>query len=1102
MDDGYIDAATSWKDGVLPAQGTADTSGEMAYFTGSGDKTVRFPASGWTDRGIYYFARELADGSALTFDATGTTWTFGAGKYFSSWQVFTLCGGGGHVSYPHILQVTLSSATASESVFTLTDGIVRLYKSKAAGSVLSLERGIWDFMGLGSSGTLYLFNAEAGATDKVILKEGTSLRTPSLLIAPSSFIKGAEFVVEGGDHALGALTVGENKAGQDWLPSVLYSQTAGTVSAEAIVVGNRGVTGETVLELGGSAVLTGTSMVIANAATGATVRVSGDAALTVAGELKLGRVANGVGNLILGDRAVVTAQTLSRGSGAANLVADGGTLVFTASGGGTLASFDSAKLGAGGLTLRTPLGRTDACSQAFADLDDADGLFAKEGGGTLAVFAASRHTKTAVRAGILSLADGVTRFGRTLEIASGAAVLVAVPAEAGEHTVLTLDAPLDDAALARIAPAAWTDGFDYAMSQTTAEDGTATVVCTVAESSGSAGTTVKGSATFDEELTIAASLTVSGENAAVVFKKPVKFVGGKVVIDVPAGSTVTFESPVSGVNVTVEKRGMGQVVFKADSPDFLGSWVQAEGAFAYEGAAAGTFAGRAALSGETVRKRLLARIEGDLEIAGGLDSTAGGLVKSGAGTLTLRQGVGTTHLNSSYDWLADEALNALPADGSAPADVEYVTQYGMASCAGLQILSGAVRVTGEGRGNTRVESRQSIFVGTGFAPTARPGLEISDCTYQADGTQRTTALAVGTASADFNAPYLTLRDANFISHRLELGGGSPTVDVYPTVTMTDSTVTFESGFNVGCANDRVHPRLLLDNTQVTQYRDRYAMGHYFHRDFDVTLTNGSLLAAKWSSGAGANWHGLRFENGAWGTLRVTEGSKIRTSRIETLNAGATAAKHVDFVFDGGTLEMTADESGVEAKTAFAAPEVQGFTATGAGMEVLVGEGVTHMFATPFRGDGDVAKTGAGTMVLAAVADGEPVFRGTGDVEVREGTLDLGGQDVRQGAWLVGEGGVVSNGTCAVKVRADSSATPLRAGDATVVGRIFVEAGATALAKGQKFTVATIETGAAASVSGRCKVTTSDPELRGNVAVEDGKIVVTLASRSGFYLKIR
>ncbi len=1100
VDDGYVDAATSWENGVLPAQGTANASGEMAYFTGSGDKTVRFPASGWTDTGIYYFAKELDDGTTLTFDATGTVWTFGAGKYFSNWQVFTLCGGGGHVGYPHILQVSLSSATASESVFTLTDGIVRLYKSKVAGSVLSLERGTWDFTGLGTSGTLYLFNAEAGVTDKVVLKEGTSLRTPSLLIAPSSYIKGAEFVVEGGEHAFGALTVGENKTGQDWLPPVLYSQTAGTVSANAIVVGNRAATGETVLELGGSAVLTGTSMVIANAATGATVRVSGDAALTVAGELKLGRVANGVGNLVLGDRAVVTAQTVSRGSGAAQLTADGGTLVFTASGGGTLANFDSAWLGAGGLTLRTAVGRTDTCSQAFTDLDGADGLFAKEGLGTLAVSTASEHAKTAVRAGFLSLASGVTRFGRTLEIASGAAVLVAVPATAGEHTVLTLDAPLGDAELARIAPADWVDGFDYAMSQTTA-DGTTTVLCTVAESSGDGSVTVGESTTFSEEKTIKSSLTVSGEGIAIVFEKPVAFDGGKVVIDVPTGSTVTFAAPVSGANVEIEKKGAGQVVFKAASPEFLGSWIQKEGTFAYEGDGV-TFAGRqVVLSGASEQKRFLARVEGDLELAGGLTSTGGGLVKTGAGALTLVESAGEYYLNTGFAAASDKALASVPADGSAPADADAKAN-GVTAGAALQVLSGAVRVKGAGQQMTTVMNQQSIFIGTAFAPTAQPGLEISDCTYKAGGTARTTTLATGMTSTDFNAPYLTLDGVFFPSHRLELGGGSPTVDVYPTVTMTDSTVAFESGFNVGCANDRVHPRLVLDHTKVTQWRDGYAMGHYFYRDFDVTLRNGATLAAQWSSKAGANWHGLRFENGAWGTLRVTGGSKIQTSRIETLNANATEAKRVDFIFDGGILEMTADESEVEAKTAFAAPAVQGFTTTGAGMEVLLADGITHTFATPFRGDGDVVKTGAGTMALAAVSDGGQVFRNSGVVEVREGTLDLGGLDVREGACVAGAGGVVSNGTCTVSVNAGSSAVPLRAGDATVIGRVVVEAGGTTLAKGQKFTVATIESGASVSVSGRCKVTTDNPDLRGDVTVEDGAVTVTLRSRDGFYLRIR
>ena len=180
--------------------------------------------------------------------------------------------------------------------------------------------------------------------------------------------------------------------------------------------------------------------------------------------------------------------------------------------------------------------------------------------------------------------------------------------------------------------------------------------------------------------------------------------------------------------------------------------------------------------------------------------------------------------------------------------------------------------------------------------------------------------------------------------------------------------------------------------------------------------------------------------------------------------------------------------------------MQGFTATGAGMEVLLAEGVTHTFATPFRGDGAVTKTGAGTMALADVADGKPVFRGTGDVVLREGVPDLGGR-AETGVSLVGAGGVVRNGTCAVKA-APGAANVLRAGAGTVIARVVVDAEADALEHGQKIPVAAIEPGAAVTVAEGCPVQTANKDLRGEVAVDGEAVVVTLLTRRRFFLILR
>ena len=1418
--EGFVDAATSWQNGTLPAQGTSEKAGEMAYFTGAGDKTVRFPAGGWTDCGVFYFAKGLADGTTLTFDATGTSWTFAPGTYFSYWQILTLCGDNhSGISYPHILQVTANAGgKVAEPIFTLTDGVVRFFKHTAQGNVLALERGTWDFTRTGASGTDYLlfFNAEWGGTDEVVLRAGTSLKTPEVRLNPNAGLAGARFRVEGGAHALGKVVVGGAKAAST--TPVLFEMTAGTVAAGAVNVGNRTTTSDNRLALRGTAALTTEALTLSESGAGATVDLAdratlavtkdllfrpavegtvatlvatNDAVVTVAGFVRpnyraesaarselvlggrarlrttashdgsgggglafgtlpgehrdavarlvvaddavvetaarttvgqvsaasnvievcgngtfintssagliLGRARGGRGYLVVRDNGTVrvagplnlsgnlkfgdnlggaarmdilggtvsassltldgtnawanfaggtttfgtwrvggeppynvpsegwtlptntlrvtggthavsgydasstsieigatngnaqvvleggevrasallavgisnmvgnpalltvtggrlalaqkgglatgdakvmvgqragakgrfvftggevVANSIRGGSGASEFIADGGTFTVqnAVEGDWALSRLNAARLGAKGLTVNVPQGVRAISQQAFTDLEGADGLLAKKGVGALVVSNASVHARTAVDAGALVLGRGVRQFGKRLSIAPDAFVLVDVPAEVGDHDVITLEAELTADELARIQPEAWAAGRGYAFSQRT-KDGVTTVVCTVTEG-GPAEMSVSETTTFAEAQTLATRLTV-GPNVTATFQAPVTFVGAELVIDVAAGGVVTFEQPVASVCTAVRKTGAGRVVFRAANPAFRGTWRQAGGVFdvqhadfsaaaagavlaadtfAYTGEGPGTFAAKATVDGGSAQKRVVVDTARDLTFAGGFDSLGGGLVKTGAGALTLVEPAGMFALNTASVAAADSALVSVPADGAAPPDANNKGFNDSVAAAGLQILSGAVRVKGAGRDATTVKSEQSVFVGTPYAPAAEAGLEIEDCTYVADGTARATVLATGTTSADFAAPYLTLRSAAYVSHRLKLGEGVPTVDVYPTVTMVDATVTFESGFDIGCPNDKVHPRLLLDNTQVTQRRNGYAEGHRFYRDFAVTLTNGALLNATYTAGAANSWRGLCFENGAWGTLRVTTGSKVQTSRIESLNTGATNEKHVEVVFDGGILEMTADASGAEAKTAFAAPGVQGFTATGAGMEVLLAEGVTHTFATPFRGDGAVTKTGAGTMALADVADGKPVFRGTGDVVLREGVLDLGGR-AETGVSLVGAGGVVRNGTCAVKA-VPGAANVLRAGAGTVIARVVVDAEADALEHGQKIPVVAIEPGAAVTVAEGCPVQTANKDLRGEVAVDGETVVVTLLTRRRFFLILR
>ena len=1432
---GDVSATTSWQGGTRPAQGTDAAAGEMAYFTGAGDKTVTFPAGGWTDKGVYYFAKDLANGSTLTFDATGTSWLMDAGRYFSSWQIFTLCGGAyGGASYPHIFQASLkgNSVVSANPVFKLTDGVVKLVKSESTGNVLSLESGEWNFRDSDGVVTdvnqVTLFSAEGSAVeDKVVLREGSTFKAPYVTLMPGTGIPSARFQIEGGTHTIDEVLVGSAK-GSSTTP-VTLEMTGGTLTAQTVCVGDRNTTDANNLTVAGTAKLvadlisvagkvssSGGSVAISNQAAvtvktlrlcgddktsmsdlSATLSLADDADVTVSGwfypnvgkgsrnhsettiggcahlrltatsdagtdsgalymggssggnstcsarvaiadqavvetaarttightsassnvleicghgtfvngndsGVILGRGAGGRGYLVVKDAAQVKLtkgglslsgnlqygdnlggeervdilggsveaagglsvggtnawvelaggttsfktwtvtgepqyriadpdwvlptntvritggvhtisgystdaggislklgatngnarvlieggefkassmvqighvaatgapgmltitggrftiaqkdgaatgdsqlmvgwQTKSRGrvellggelvvnnlrggsNGTSEFIADGGrmTVLNVVKDKAAIYALGRAQLGAKGFEVSVPAGLCATNAQAYTDLEGAVGLFSKSGNGTLVTTVASTHGRTSVQTGRLRLASAVKTFGRALEIADGAYVLVEVPAAVGSYEVLRLDAPMAAADLARIVPAAWGEGLAYTMTQTTA-NGTTTVTCTVAEG-GPASREISESTVFEAPQTLAGTLSVTASGVEATFNEPVEIVGTTLVIDVPAGSRVVFKAPVASAYTAVIKRGAGEVVFEVGCPGFQGTWTQEGGVFDLATAAFAPAAGGFDLMADTLRysatgdgvldapvqiaggtpqKRVVVDTAADLILAGSLNSLGGGLVKTGTGMLTLEQPGGTFSLNTGSVAAMDGPVATLPENGASPADASVV-QNGATAGAGLQILSGSVRVHGAGQNVTTVKNEQAIYIGTGFTgQTAEAGLEISDCSYVADGTTRSTVIGQNARSTLFDHPYLSVTDASYKNHRFLLGNGSPSQSVYPTVAMTNVTVTTESGFQIGQANDRIHPVLRLCNTQVTQSRAGYAIGHVFHRDFDVELTSNAVLNATWTTQAGNNWHGFQFASGAWGVLKVTGGSKLQTSRIETLNTRATEEKHVDIMFDGGILEMTKDASSVAARTAFTKPEYQGFTTEGEGMEVRLAEGVVHTFATPFRGEGRITKTGQGTLTLEVVADGLPVFRGTGDVVAKEGVIDLGGQ-TETNVCFVGAGGTVQNGVCAVK-RVVGEGELLTLAGSVSIPRIVIDAGETELEANQEIAVARVAADATVSVAG-CKVDTTEPSLRGTASVKNGQVVVQLESRKRFLIIFR
>lgn len=815
---------------------------------------------------------------------------------------------------------------------------------------------------------------------------------------------------------------------------------------------------------------------------------------------------------------LVTRYVQAKGA-TAQLIADGGTLEVSEGGWTAFSGFASAMLGDDGLTVDIAAGRTSTNDQAYVDAPDAAGVFTKAGAGTLAVKRASAHAKTVVSSGVLTLASGVTSFGRTLSVAADARVVVDVPATVGTHTVLSLDEALTSAELYRLAVAKPNADYLYQFAQETTENGT-TVTCGVSENDGT-GTEVSETTTFADAVTLKNSLTVTKSDVDVTFNGPVSVISSTLVINVPAGSTVTFNNALFSSGTKVIKTGAGKVVFKAASPEFHGSWESQQGVFELGGdGVLGTALSELTILSDTLRNaagtaleipnpvtvhaesdqaRVVIDAPKDLTLAGGLNSLKGGIVKTGAGTLAVEYGEGTFALGSGDVNAADGNLTSVPADGSSPAPAAS------GRSAALQILDGGLSVKGLGRDKTTVNQKQVTFLGTGSAQqSVEQVMTLDSVKYMQGGASRPLYIGCNTQLGKPAAPVLNVTNSYLWANTLTVGstgGGASYADLYPTLAVTNSEVELQWSLNIGTANDKVHPTVRIGaGSLVHQYRNGGSSeGIEFHRDVDVEIADGGVLAAKCVNNTGG-YKGMLLKSGAWGTVRVKNDGIFSADVFTCESSSATAEKHLDFVFDGGVLELT---KGTQELTPIALPkpEYQGFVSQGAGMEIRVGAEIVHTLATPVSGEGSVTKTGAGTLTLAAIEDNGCVFRQTGATLVSEGVLDLGGT-TQTFAALGGAGGTVQNGTVKGALLATVGAT---VDDVPVIGANVTFSSVKVAVVGEdpevgmKIPVARV-TGAA--VPAGLNPRSADRQFGITYTVEDGVLYAALGPKFGLMLIVR
>lgn len=672
------------------------------------------------------------------------------------------------------------------------------------------------------------------------------------------------------------------------------------------------------------------------------------------------------------------------GAGGLTLDADGRDVVLDQAFEATSAAATFTKAGTGTLTVRRnsthPRTHVAAGCLAFA-------AGATRFGGTLDFAPGARLALP--EEGCLA-ADAITFAGE---------LYLEVPAtfEPGaDRAFLQLKTPLTADQLAHVVVVNAERGKTYAVSADA--DGTLRLAVAAAEAGaktwvGASGASWRAAANWDpaavptanDDVTVAASTTIAvdgpaaagtlaaGEGAAVKVagEGPLQLVTG---VDAAAGAAVELAAPVLGVGGTFEKSGPGELTVSGDNAVSMQSGWRLTGGrtvFASEAAFGADLADAAALalSNNTVRYagaapatvrrplKLLGELPCVFDVAGDLTfadfkvsfaQKDAGLVKTGAGALTLAVPSGTTHL--SVWGSAPRKGNADVVGAFAPSAAGEVTGWNGAGQ--LSVLDGRVAIVGAGKASSTVrQEHHGSIGGSAWKATAAPELYLKDVTFvQGSGSGFHMVMDQQTAVGS-PASRLVLDNADMTCNGLYVGvnkvlGNAETVR--PVLAVTNGTLNATWSLAIPSETAGLAPIVRVGaGGKISRVSGTTTGGLVFRRALDARFEDGGLLEV-------AAPQCFRFSSTATGEVVFARGGGMQVSRFLAQNTDTPAA----LVFDGGFAAFTGNDL-VSAGT----PAMTTLRAEAGGGELRVGAGVSHTLALPLVGEGTFTKTGAGTLVL-------------------------------------------------------------------------------------------------------------------------------------------
>lgn len=662
------------------------------------------------------------------------------------------------------------------------------------------------------------------------------------------------------------------------------------------------------------------------------------------------------------------------------------------------------------------------------------------------------------------------------------------------RAVLKLAKPLTDQQLARLVVVNGEDGRAYAFSG--ADDGTVSLTVTEATSgarvwTGAAGTswhevgnwnpaavptggddvTVAETATLAvKELAAVRSLTVgAGASVTVTGEGPLQVGAG---LDVPAGASVDWTVPLLGMGGTFEKRGAGELTVRGDQAATMqDDWRLVGGRTVFtSGAALGadtTSAAALALSNNTFRYTgeaatvrrpltLLGELPCVFDIVGDLTfrdfrlafaQSDAGLVKTGAGTLTLQVPSGTTTLSVLKD--APRRGNVDVGGVFAPSEAGEVT--GWDGAGQFSVLDGRVEIVGAGKAASTVrQEHQGSLGGSGWASATAPELRLKDVTFVQGGSGGFHLRMDQQTAAGSKGARLVLDNADMTCNGLDVGynkinGNAETVR--PELLITNGTLDITWQLCVPVDGGMAPVVRVGAGGRIRRTGWTKTGGIWFAHALDARFEDGGTLEI-------TDPQCFYFDGSARGEVVFARGGGLTTSRFLALNDKTEAA----LVFDGGFAAFT-QNGGISAGT----PAATCLRADAGGGELRVGAGVSHALALPLTGTGAFTKTGAGTLVLtndlkvtwtrdenwlqifafAETGVTTPKLVNAGGLVVAEGTVRCVSGTVPERTRVSGTGtlsGVFTSLTLAVEPGATEALT---FADLSAAGTVFVDFGVAA-----------------------------------------------------------